>query len=106
MDDGGDLHRYVEWRNRIQHRKGLKLRPVLEVIKFIPEPHPNPRRPRFRDRGPTPGRSQIVTPGMQRPTQYAARWYFAGDRTDAWSRCDWCSEELKAIAADCSGRFG
>lgn len=103
---GGDLYRYIKWRNLAQHREGLRLRPVLEKIKFIPDPHPNPRRPRFRDRGPTPGRSQIVMPGMQRPQQYAARWYFAGDRTDAWSRCDWCLEQLKAIAADCSARFG
>ncbi len=103
--EGGDLRKFTDLRNRVQHRKALELRVDMEDVDFVPTHHPNPRRPRFRARASTPGRSQVLFP-FQQVKQERGRWYFAGDSTDTWSRCDWCLDQLKAIAADCSTRFG
>ena len=102
---GGNLFRFIEARNKLQHREALKLRTEMEDVGFIPTQHPNPRRPRFRARPSTPGRSQVLFP-FEPVQQQRARWYLAGDRTDAWSRCDWCHGELQAIAEDCTNQFG
>jgi hypothetical protein len=106
INRAGDLRWFIDKRIGAQHHGKVKLRQVFEELTFMPPPHPNPWRPRFRL--PAPTRSRISAPPGTPPVKhYKPRWYFMdGNPSDVWTRCYDFLELVAAIAMDCSARFG